>query len=217
MRVLLVEDDREIARRLGEGLAEAGFSVEYAYTGPDGLTFGMHDAFDAVILDLGLPHMQGLDVLKGWRKEKRDFPVLILTARGTWSEKVDGLNAGADDYVTKPFHVPEVVARINALIRRSAGLTSSVLSHGDLALDTATGKATYKGQQIDLTAREFNMLNYFMHRVGRIVSQNDLAEHLYSTDENRESNTIEVYVSRLRRKISPEIIKTIRGLGYRMD
>jgi DNA-binding response OmpR family regulator len=217
MRVLLVEDDREIARRLGEGLAVAGFSVEYAYTGPDGLAFGMHDAFDAVILDLGLPHMQGIDVLKGWRKENRDFPVLILTARGTWSEKVDGLNAGADDYITKPFHVPEVVARINALIRRSAGLASSALRHGDLVLDTATGKATYKSEQIDLTAREFNMLNYFMHRVGRIVSQNELAEHLYSTDENRESNTIEVYVSRLRRKISPDIIKTIRGLGYRMD
>jgi two-component system, OmpR family, response regulator len=217
IRILLVEDNREIAERLGSGLAEAGFSVEYAFTGTDGLAFGMSDAFDAVILDLGLPQMQGVDVLKKWRKEKRDFPVLILTARGTWSEKVDGLNAGADDYVTKPFHVPEVVARLNALIRRSAGLASAVLRHGDLSLDTATGKACFKGEPIELTARELNMLNYFMHRVGRIISQNELVEHLYSTDENRESNTIEVYVSRLRRKTSPDIIKTIRGLGYRMD
>ena len=217
IRVLLVEDDREIAKRLGEGLAGAGFSVEHAYTGPDGLAFGLNDTFDAVILDLGLPQMQGVDVLKAWRRERRDFPVLILTARGTWSEKVDGLNAGADDYVTKPFHVPEVVARLNALIRRSAGLASPVLQHGELRLDKSTGKASFKGQPIELTAREFKMLNYFMHRVGRIISQNELAEHLYSTDENRESNTIEVYVSRLRRKTSPEIIKTIRGLGYRMD
>lgn len=217
IRVLLVEDDREIAQRLGEGLAEAGFSVEHAYTGPDGLAFGINDAFDAVVLDLGLPHMQGVDVLKVWRGKKRNFPVLILTARGTWSEKVDGLNAGADDYVTKPFHVAEVVARLNALIRRSVGLASSLLQHGDLALDNATGKATFKGEPIELTTRELNMLNYFMHRIGRIISQSELTEHLYATDESRESNTIEVYVSRLRRKTSPEIIKTVRGLGYRMD
>ena len=217
IKILLVEDDREISRRLGEALSGAGFSVEYAYNGMDGLAFGMSDDFDAVILDLGLPKMQGVDILKTWRREKRSFPVLILTARGTWSEKVDGLNAGADDYVTKPFHVPELVARLNALIRRSAGMASSVLNHGELSLDTSTGHASFKGQAIELTARELRMLNYFMHRVGRIVSQSELAEHLYATDENRESNTIEVYVSRLRRKTSPEIIKTIRGLGYRMD
>ncbi len=191
--------------------------MEHAYSGPDGLAFGMNDSFDAVILDLGLPQMQGVDVLKTWRKERRNFPVLILTARGTWSEKVDGLNAGADDYLTKPFHVLEVVARINALIRRSAGLASPVVRHGNLCLDTSTGKARFKGEDVELTARELKMLNYFMHRVGRIISQNELAEHLYSTDENRESNTIEVYVSRLRRKTSPDIIKTVRGLGYRMD
>lgn len=217
IKILLVEDDREIARRLGEALSGAGFSVEYAYNGIDGLAFGMNDDFDAVILDLGLPKMQGVDILKTWRREKRTFPVLILTARGTWSEKVDGLNAGADDYVTKPFHVPELVARLNALIRRSAGMASSMLKHGALCLDTSTGHASFKGQAIELTAQELRMLNYFMHRVGRIVSQSELAEHLYATDENRESNTIEVYVSRLRRKTSPEIIKTIRGLGYRMD
>jgi two-component system OmpR family response regulator len=217
IRILLVEDDREIARRLADGLAEAGFSVEQAHNGPDGLALGMDDTFDAVILDLGLPQMQGIDVLKTWRRENRNFPVLILTARGTWSEKVDGLNAGADDYITKPFHVPEVVARLKALIRRTSGMASAVITHGLLCLDTASGRATYDGNPIELTARELRMLNYFMHRIGRIVSQTELTEHLYSTDENRESNTVEVYVSRLRRKTSPDIIKTIRGLGYRMD
>lgn len=161
--------------------------------------------------------MQGLEVLKGWRKNNRTFPVLILTARGTWSEKVDGLNAGADDYITKPFHVPEVAARLKALIRRASGLSSPLLVHGSLTLDSATGRATYDGEEVELTALELRMLNYFMHRIGRIVSQNELAEHLYATDDSRESNTIEVYVSRLRRKFSPHIIKTVRGLGYRMD
>ena len=217
IRILLVEDDRDIAQRLGEGLAEAGFSVEYAFNGPDGLALGTDDSFDAAVLDLGLPQMQGLDVLKAWRRNNRNFPVLILTARGTWSEKVDGLNAGADDYITKPFHVPEVAARLKALIRRSAGQASSVLTHGQLTLDTTTGKATYGGVPIELTASELRMLNYFMHRIGRIVSQNELTEHLYATADSRESNTIEVYVSRLRRKTSTDLIKTIRGLGYRMD
>lgn len=217
IRILLVEDDREIARRLADGLVAAGFSVEQAHNGPDGLALGMDDTFDAVILDLGLPQMQGIDVLKTWRRENRNFPVLILTARGTWSEKVDGLNAGADDYITKPFHVPEVVARLKALIRRTSGMASAVITHGPLCLDTASGRATYDGDPIELTALELRMLNYFMHRIGRIVSQAELTEHLYSTDENRESNTVEVYVSRLRRKTSPDIIKTIRGLGYRMD
>jgi DNA-binding response OmpR family regulator len=217
IRILLVEDDRDIAQRLGEGLAEAGFSVEYAFNGPDGLALGTDDSFDAAVLDLGLPQMQGLDVLKEWRRKSRNFPVLILTARGTWSEKVDGLNAGADDYITKPFHVPEVAARLKALIRRSAGQASSVLTHGPLTLDTTTGKATYDGVPIELTASELRMLNYFMHRIGRIVSQSELTEHLYATADSRESNTIEVYVSRLRRKTSTDLIKTIRGLGYRMD
>lgn len=217
IRILLVEDDREIARRLAEGLAEAGFSVEPAYNGPDGLALGLDEAFDAAVLDLGLPQMQGIDVLKAWRRESRTFPVLILTARGTWSEKVDGLNAGADDYITKPFHIPEVVARIKALIRRTSGMASAVITHGPLSLDTSTGRASYEGRPIELTALEMRMLNYFMHRLGRIIPQSELTEHLYAMDENRESNTVEVYVSRLRRKISPDIIKTIRGLGYRMD
>lgn len=178
---------------------------------------GNDEDFDAVILDLGLPQMQGLDVLKRWRTNNRNVPVLVLTARGSWAEKVEGLNAGADDYITKPFHVAEVAARLKALIRRSSGLASPVLAHRAIVLDSANGHVTLDGAPVDLTAREIKMLNYFLHRIGRIISQAELTEHLYTLDEARESNTIEVYVSRLRRKLGADTIKTIRGLGYRMD
>ncbi len=178
---------------------------------------GNEDDFDAVVLDLGLPKMQGLDVLKQWRANNRQMPVLVLTARGSWAEKVDGLNAGADDYITKPFHIPEVAARLKALIRRSSGIASPILSHRGIVLDSANGHVTRDGEPVEVTARELKMLNYFLHRIGRIISQAELTEHLYSLDEARESNTIEVYVSRLRRKLGADVIKTIRGLGYRMD
>ncbi len=195
----------------------AGFAVERADNGADGFTMAIDDSFDAVILDLGLPKMQGIDVLKKWRTKDIAAPVLILTARGTWSEKVDGLNAGADDYITKPFHIPEVVARLKALIRRNSGLASPLLNHRGIVLDTGAGRITLNGQQVELTAREMRMVNYFMHRVGRIVSQAELTEHLYAIDGSRESNTVEVYISRLRRKLGADMIKTIRGLGYRME
>lgn len=191
--------------------------MERADNGADGYAMGVSDDFDAVILDLGLPEMEGLDVLRRWRTEGQGVPVLILTARGTWSEKVDGLNAGADDYISKPFHIPEIVARLKALIRRTSGHASAVLSHGRIVLDTAAGRVTLDGESVELTARELRMLNYFMHRIGRIIPQADLVEHLYTIDESRESNTIEVYVSRLRRKLGAEVITTVRGLGYRMD
>lgn len=178
---------------------------------------GVDDTYDAAILDLGLPQMQGLDVLKRWRAEARMVPVLVLTARGSWAEKVDGLNAGADDYITKPFHIPEVAARLQALIRRSSGLASPQLTHRNVTLDTGSGRVTLAGKPVELTAREMRMLNYFMHRIGRIISQAELTEHLYALEESRESNTIEVYVSRLRRKIGADFIKTIRGLGYRVE
>jgi two-component system OmpR family response regulator len=213
----LVEDDPEIAKRLVEGLTSAGFAVERADNGADGYAMGVDDQYDAVVLDVGLPQMSGIDVLRKWRSGGFKMPVLVLTARGSWSEKVDGLNAGADDYITKPFHIPEVAARLNALIRRSAGLASATLTHRGITLDSSAGKAFVDGQPIDLTARELRMLNYFMHRVGRVVSQAELTEHLYSLEESRESNTIEVYISRLRRKFGADLIKTIRGLGYRMD
>ncbi|WP_333793201.1 response regulator transcription factor [Hyphomicrobium sp.] len=217
MHILLVEDDDEIARRIIAGLTLAGFAVERADNGADGYAMGASDDFDAAILDLGLPEMEGLDVLRRWRREGRALPVLILTARGTWSEKVDGLNAGADDYISKPFHIPEIVARLKALIRRTSGHASALLTHGRVVLDTAAGRVTLDGEPVELTARELRMLNYFMHRIGRIIPQADLVEHLYTIDESRESNTIEVYVSRLRRKLGAEVITTVRGLGYRMD
>jgi two-component system, OmpR family, response regulator len=213
----LLEDDNEIAERLASGLAPAGFTVERADNGGDGYAMGMEDVYEAAILDLGLPEIQGLDVLKRWRAAGRKLPVLILTARGTWAEKVDGLNAGADDYITKPFHIPEVAARLKALVRRSLGIASPILVHRGISLDTASNRVLLDGEAVELTARELKMLNYFMHRIGRVVSQAELTEHLYALDEARESNTIEVYISRLRRKLGSDVVTTVRGLGYRMD
>jgi two-component system OmpR family response regulator len=217
MRILLVEDDEDIAQRLTAGLTQAGFTVERADNGADGYTMGLDETYAAAVLDLGLPEMQGIDVLKRWRSAGRKLPVLILTARGTWAEKVDGLNAGADDYVTKPFHVPEVAARLKALVRRSAGLASAVLTHRGIELDAGSNRVMLNGTPIELTASELKILTYFLHRIGRIVSQAELIEHLYALDESRESNTIEVYISRLRRKLGADLITTIRGLGYRME
>ena len=217
MRILLVEDDEDIAQRLIAGLTQAGFTVERADNGTDGYTMGLDETYAAAVLDLGLPEMQGIDVLKRWRSAGRKLPVLILTARGTWAEKVDGLNAGADDYVTKPFHVPEVAARLKALVRRSAGLASAVLTHRGIELDTGSNRVMLNGTPVELTASELKILTYFLHRIGRVVSQSELTEHLYALDESRESNTIEVYISRLRRKLGADLITTVRGLGYRMD
>ncbi len=217
MRILLVEDDEDIAQRLSAGLTQAGFTVERADNGTDGYTMGLDETYAAAVLDLGLPQMQGIDVLKRWRSAGRKLPVLILTARGTWAEKVDGLNAGADDYVTKPFHVPEVAARLKALIRRSSGLASAVLTHRGIELDTGSNRVMLNGTSVELTASELKILTYLLHRTGRIVSQAELIDHLYALDDSRESNTIEVYVSRLRRKLGADLITTVRGLGYRMD
>ena len=191
--------------------------MDRATNGDDGYAMGAQEQFDAVILDLGLPRMEGLAVLRRWRAEGRDMPILILTARGTWTEKVEGINAGTDDYITKPFHIPEVVARLRALIRRKSGSANPVLTHKEITLDTVSGKATLAGSEVELTASELRMLNYFMHRVGRVISQAELMEHLYALEESAESNTIEVYVSRLRRKFGRDVITTVRGLGYRMD
>ena len=183
---MLVEDDNEIALRLSSGLTQAGFSVERADNGADGYAMGAEETYDAVVLDLGLPKMQGLDVLRRWRAGTCRAPVLILTARGSWAEKVDGLNAGADDYITKPFHIPEVAARLKALIRRSSGLASPVLTHGSIVFDTGAGQVTLDGKPVEMTAKELRMLNYFLHRIGRVVSQSELSEHLYTLDDARE-------------------------------
>ncbi len=189
--------------------------VEHAANGETGLALGRSENYDAAILDLGLPDIKGVDVLMQWRKLGREMPVLILTARGSWTEKVEGLNAGADDYITKPSHVQEITARLRALIRRSAGKASPVLVHNDIELSPVAGSVTVAGKPIDLTAQEFRILNYFMHRAGRVISQSELIEHLYPLEEERDPNTIEVYIGRLRRKLGRDSIKTLRGLGYR--
>jgi two-component system OmpR family response regulator len=215
IRVLLVEDNPDLAQRLTEGLRGAGFALDHAADGEMGYRLGRFEQFDAVILDLGLPDMKGVDVLKRWRQAGQEMPVLILTARGSWTEKVEGLNAGADDYITKPCHIQEVAARLRALIRRSAGKPSATLVHNDIELSPASGTVTVAGKPVELTAQEFRILNYFMHRQGRVIPQSELLDHLYSMDTERDPNTIEVYVARLRRKLGRDAIKTLRGLGYR--
>jgi DNA-binding response OmpR family regulator len=211
----LVEDNPDLAQRLTEGLRGAGFVVEHAADGETGERLGLSEDFDAAILDLGLPDMKGVDVLSRWRQGGREMPVLILTARGSWTEKVEGLNAGADDYITKPCHIQEVAARLRALIRRAAGKPTPTLVHNDIELSPASGMVTVAGKPVDLTAQEFRILNYFMHRKARVISQSELLDHLYSLETERDPNTIEVYVARLRRKLGRDAIKTLRGLGYR--
>lgn len=215
MHVLLVEDDDELATRIARGLTQASFVVERAANGDDGLELGLQPQMDIIVLDLGLPGMPGLEVLRQLRSRGVTTPVLLLTARGTWVDKVSGLNEGADDYLTKPFHLPELIARLNALRRRSWGRASNLLEYQDLSVNLATGEVLLAGAPLELTALELRMLKYFMNRVRHVISQNELVEHLYSVDGMRESNTIEVYISRLRRKIGAEKIKTLRGMGYR--
>jgi two-component system, OmpR family, response regulator len=215
IRILLIEDNLDLARRMAEGLRTEGFVVDHAADGEAGYSLGISENFDAVILDLGLPGMQGVDVLKRWRAIGCAMPVLILTARGSWSEKVEGLNAGADDYIAKPSHIQEIVARLRALIRRAAGRPAPTLVYKNIELSPASGSVTIAGMPIELTAQEFRILNYFMHRQGRVISQSQLLEHLYAADSDRDPNTIEVYVARLRRKLGRDSIKTLRGLGYR--
>jgi two-component system OmpR family response regulator len=173
-------------------------------------------SYDAAILDLGLPRLPGIEVLKRWRASGRQFMVLVLSARGTWSERVDGLNAGADDYMTKPFYPLELVARLNALLRRANTNATPLLSEGDVTIDTGAGRVTVAGRPVEMTARELQILTYLMHRRGRIVSQNELVEHIYNMDQDRDLNTIQVYVGRLRKKLGRKTIHTIRSLGYRI-
>jgi two-component system, OmpR family, response regulator len=189
--------------------------VDHAADGQTGCRLGHLETFDAIILDLGLPDVQGVDVLKRWRQGGSEVPVLILTACGDWTEKVEGLNAGADDYITKPCHIQEVAARLRALIRRSAGKPTATLVHNDIELSSVSGAVTVAGTPVDLTAQELRILNYFMHSRGRVISQSELLDHLYSLEIERDPNTVEVYVARLRRKLGRDAIKTLRGFGYR--
>jgi two-component system OmpR family response regulator len=216
MRILLVEDDPTLRAQLRTGLHEAGYAVDEADNGRDAHFLGDTEAFDAVVLDLGLPMLDGLSVLKRWRSAGRVVPVLILTARDNWSEKVAGIDAGADDYLTKPFHMEELLARLRALIRRAGGLASPLLQCGELTLDTRSGRVTLQGQTVALTSHEYKVLEYLMHRPGAVVSRTELTEHIYAQDFERDSNTIEVFVGRLRKKLPPALIETVRGLGYRL-
>lgn len=217
MRILIVEDDAVFADRLSEAVGAAGFAVDRATDGEEALFLGRTTDYGAVVLDLGLPKLSGLEVLRQWRTARRLMPVMILSARGTWSERVAGLNLGADDYMSKPFHAAEVVARLRALIRRSAGDPGSLLDHGAITIDLVANVVMLRGQPVDLTAQELRVLTYLMQRRGRIISQGDLAEHVYGMSEVRGSNTIEVFIARLRTKLGRDAIRTVRGLGYRMD
>lgn len=214
MRILIVEDDKDLNTQLAEALREAGYVIDQAYDGEEGHFLGDTEPYDAVVLDLGLPVMDGVTVLESWRREGKKMPVLILTARDRWSDKVSGIDAGADDYVTKPFHMEEILARLRALLRRSTGHATSELAHGELVLDTRTSKVTEGGQAIKLTSLEYRLLAYLMHHRGRVVSRSELVEHLYDQDFDRDSNTVEVFVGRIRRKLKTDIIETVRGLGY---
>lgn len=216
MRILVVEDDRELNRQLVAALNSAGYVVDHAYDGEEGYFLGDTEAYDAVVLDIGLPKMDGISIVEHWRENSRSMPVLILTARDRWSDKVAGIDAGADDYVTKPFHMEEVLARLRALIRRASGHASSELVCGPVVLDTKTSRVTVDENQIKLTSLEFALLSYLMHHQGEIISRTDLTEHLYDQDFDRDSNTIEVFIGRLRKKLGVDVIETIRGMGYRL-
>ena len=216
MRLLIVEDSPELHQQLRVGLSEAGFAVDGAMDGEEALHLGDTEPYDAVVLDLGLPRIDGLTVLRRWRASERAMPVLILTARDSWTEKVEGLNAGADDYLAKPFAMAELVARLNALIRRSNGVAKTELVFGDIRLDTAARAVSRAGQAVRLTALEYGMLAYLALNAGRPVSKTELTEHLYAQDFDRDSNTLEVIVARLRRKLGDALIETVRGQGYRL-
>ncbi|MCU0984010.1 MAG: response regulator transcription factor [Acetobacteraceae bacterium] len=216
MRVLVVEDNDTLAGQLAAALAEAHFAVDRAADGEEALHLGETEPYDAVVLDLGLPRLDGLSVLRRWRAGGRAMPVLILTARDGWTEKVEGLNAGADDYLAKPFAMGELIARLNALIRRAHGLARPEIVLGPLSIDTAAGRVTLHAQPVRLTALEFRLLAFLAHHPGGIVSKTELTEHLYAQDFDRDSNTLEVIVARLRRKLGEGMIETVRGQGYRL-
>lgn len=214
MRLLVVEDDPNLNQLLVDALKEAGYAVDSARDGEDGHFLGETEPYDAVILDIGLPKMDGLSVLEQWRRGGRKMPVLLLTARDRWSDKVAGIDAGADDYVAKPFHMEEILARVRALVRRSAGHASNEIECGPVRLDARSGRVTVGGHSVKLTSHEYRLLSYMMHHQGRVVSRTELVEHLYDQDFDRDSNTIEVFIGRLRKKLGVDIIQTIRGLGY---
>lgn len=216
MRVLVVDDEERLARGLSEALGAAGYVADRAVDAGRADFLARTETYDAIVLDLGLPGVDGLTLLAGWREAGIIVPVLVLTARGTWSDKVRGIDGGADDYLVKPFNVEELLARLRALIRRAAGHACPRLRCGALTLDPTTTSVAIAGAGVTLTAHEFRVLSYLMHHAGRVVSRAELTEHIYAQGFDRDSNTVEVFVARLRRKIGARRIATLRGLGYRM-
>lgn len=216
MRILIVEDETALARQLSGALDEAGYAVDTAADGERADFLVDTERYDAIVLDLGLPKIDGLTLLKRWRAKELAIPVLVLTARGSWHEKVQGIDGGADDYVSKPFQMEELLARLRALIRRAAGHAQPELRCGPVVLDPRLARVTLDGSPVKLTSHEFRVLSYLMHHRGRVVSQGELTEHIYSQGFDRDSNTVEVFIARLRRKLGSSIIETVRGLGYRI-
>lgn len=219
MRVLIIEDEQQLREQLAARLQQEGFAVDAAADGREGLFIGREYPIDVGVVDLGLPKISGIDVIRQLREQGKDFPILILTARDRWQDKVEGLDAGGDDYLVKPFHMEELVARLRALLRRAVGWTQSVLEFGPLTLDSLTQKVTMRDQPVELTAYEYRVLEYLIVRAGQVVSKTELTEHIYDQDFDRDSNVIEVFIGRLRRKLDPtnslNIIETLRGRGYR--
>lgn len=219
MRILLVEDETELNEQLQAMLRAAGYAVDAVTDGRDAMYMGQEYPFDLAVVDIGLPSMSGVEVIQAWRKEKLGFPVLILTARGRWQEKVEGLEAGADDYMAKPFHQEELLARVRALLRRAAGVAQTEVQSGPVLLDTTAQTVQVDGSLLDLTAYEYKVLEYLILNPGKVVSKTELTEHIYDQDFDRDSNVIEVFVGRLRKKIDPDNslkpIETMRGRGYR--
>jgi two-component system OmpR family response regulator len=217
MRILVVEDEASLAKQLTSAIAQAGYAVDHAADGERADLLAHTEQYDAMVLDLGLPKIDGLTLLRNWRDVGLATPVLVLTARGSWHEKVRGIDGGADDYMSKPFRIEEVLARLRALIRRARGHGTPELRAGSVTLDPRLSRVTLDGAPVKLTSHEFRVLSYLMHHRGRIVSQAELTEHIYAQDVDRDSNTIEVFIARLRRKLGASFIDTVRGLGYRVE
>lgn len=221
MRILVIEDEEQLRTQLSDQLKKAGYAVDLAANGEEGLYIGREYPVDIAVVDLGLPRMSGIDVIRTLRKEDRKFPILILTARDRWQDKVEGLEAGGDDYLVKPFHMEELLARINALLRRTAGWTRPVQNFGNMSIDTVAQEVAVAGQNIELTAYEYRLLEYLVLHAGKVISKTELTEHIYDQDFDRDSNVIEVFIGRLRKKLDPDnqlgIIETMRGRGYRFS
>jgi two-component system, OmpR family, response regulator len=216
MKVLIVEDEIEIARDTAASLEEAGFATQICDNGEDAWFIGSTENFDAIILDLGLPKLDGLSVLRNLRAEGSTVPIILLTARGSWTERVDGINAGADDYLTKPFQMAELIARLRGVLRRAHGVSSPHLTAGPLRLDTAQMEVTVDGRSVQLTPLEFRLVSCLLHKKGHVVSREELKDHVYGNDDTRDDNAIEALITRLRRKLGADIIETRRGHGYGM-